>query len=339
MIEIKALLEKLKDQGIRIALISDNLEIKHSGTISQETIMEIKENKAKLIDYFSMRKYLREKSDIPLVPQSECYPLSPAQRRLWFLQQFDKKSFAYNIPFIMSFHGNVDVNALEESFNFLIDRHEILRTVYRIDDTGNIRQWVLPKEECEFKIRYKDVETKDQDAIINTEIDAVTQNAFDLENGPMLRVTLLRKSDHELVFIFVMHHITCDGWSVNNIMRDLFAHYNSKINDEPLNLPTLQLQYKDYSVWHHRFLTDRSKAFWVNQFKDDLPKLNFPLDYPRPAAQTFNGAVLSSTISKEKTQQIEQLYKETGATLLYVGLGNRKCSLIQIFQSNRHCTW
>jgi len=315
MIEEKALLEKLKDQGIKIALTADNkLEIKHQGTISQDTLLEIKTNKAKLIDYFSMRKYLREQSDIPLAAQSISYPLSPAQRRLWFLNQFDKNSLAYNIPFVLSIQGELAIDVLEESFNFLIDRHEILRTVYRFDDSGSIRQWVLPAEECKLQITFIDLENNAHEEIVNANIDTESKKVFDLENGPLLRGTVLRKSSDDFVFICVMHHIVCDGWSVNIIMRDLFLHYNSTLKNEVLQLPDLKLQYKDYAVWHQRFQTDRSKAFWGNQFRDDQPKLNFPLDCARPKAQTFNGAVISSTISEEKARQIEGLYKESGAT-------------------------
>ncbi len=260
--------------------------------------------------------------DIEIVPPQENYQLSSAQRRLWVLSQLEEGNYAYNMPGVYELKGNLDLNALEHSFTQLISRHESLRTIFKQDNEGTIKQWILAADAHHFSFNYQDLrKNNNQEETIKLLIKEEVQHVFDLEYDALLRATLIQQSADSYIFVFVMHHIISDGWSMNILLRDLFTYYNGFINNTPINLPDLRIQYKDYSSWQQGILSgagdklSASKTYWLDQFSGALPVLNMPLDHPRPALQTFNGGNVYSVLNKDTTNQLKSISQQTGATL------------------------
>lgn len=296
------------------------LDIDHPEKISAAIKKEITELKYDLISFLSPAD-----DPIPQLPIQESYELSSAQRRLWVLSKFENGSYAYNMPAAIELKGDLDVQVFEEAFNKLIARHESLRTIFKENATGDVRQWILQEDNHNFKLNYQDLSSSNTEnlekmthAIVNQEMHHV----FDLEQGSLLRVSLLKKSNNSHVFVFVMHHIVSDGWSLNILIRDLLAYYNGLVNQKNVVLPKLTIQYKEYAAWQQANSKDAndqlspSKAFWLNQFKGELPVLNMPIDYARPAIKTFNGGTrIEKTLNKISTQKLLNLTQDNGATL------------------------
>ncbi|MCD0472755.1 condensation domain-containing protein, partial [Flavobacterium sp. JAS] len=152
---------------------------------------------------------------IPKAPESESYPLTASQRRLWIMSQLEGGSLAYNMPGAVLLKGNIDTDKFEESFKLLLQRHEILRTYFKADNQGDIRQYIIPSEQLDFKISIEDFSfVENQQEAIAKYIEERNQEIFDLEQAPLIRASLLKVKEQEYVFFLSMHHIIGDGWSM-----------------------------------------------------------------------------------------------------------------------------
>ncbi|WP_344854078.1 condensation domain-containing protein, partial [Pedobacter jeongneungensis] len=158
--KIEDILKKIRKSNIDISVNGDNLQLNgNNSDLSPLLLAEIKANKEGIIEYLRSNIYnLRDFESIPLAAAATGYPLSSSQRRLWILSQFEEGNIAYNMPGIYLFEGSFDRSALDYAFKSLLDRHEILRTVFRQDDSGEVRQVVLSSEELGFQIRYLDLQ-------------------------------------------------------------------------------------------------------------------------------------------------------------------------------------
>jgi amino acid adenylation domain-containing protein/non-ribosomal peptide synthase protein (TIGR01720 family) len=192
---------------------------------------------------------------IPAVPAQTDYPLSSSQRRLWVLSRFADANVAYNIPGVYIFEGALNREALAYAFNQLISRHEILRTLFREDALGEVRQYILPAGELEFAMEYADLRGQ---ALVEEKIaELVRQNSarpFDLSTAPLVRAALYQAADNRWVFNYVLHHIISDGWSMGILIAELMKLYNARIRGEENTLPGLRIQYKDFAVWQQQQL-------------------------------------------------------------------------------------
>ncbi|WP_442591967.1 amino acid adenylation domain-containing protein [Pedobacter sp. AW31-3R] len=256
------------------------------------------------------------------VAQAESYVLSSSQRRLWVLSQFAEGNVAYNMPGVFYFEGDLDENAFEQSFAALISRHEILRTTFREDASGEVRQYVHTSGQSGFVLERKDVRELSE-AELQTAVLAKLRAAFDLERGPLLRAGLYRIGETKWVFSYAMHHIISDGWSMGVLIAELSAFYNAFLNGRENPYQPLRIQYKDYASWQQSELQGGSlalhKAYWLDQFSGELPVLELPTDRMRPAVKTYNGAVLNSRLSAELTDGLNKLCRDQGCTL-FMGL-------------------
>ncbi|RBL90507.1 non-ribosomal peptide synthetase [Chitinophaga flava] len=250
------------------------------------------------------------------------YPLSSSQRRLWILSQFEESNIAYNIPGVFRFHGNLDTQALTYALNSMVERHEILRTVFREDETGNIMQVILPVATAGCKITGIDLRHAAHprlDELVNQSFTA----PFNLAEGPLLRTTLYQLADDEWVFAYVLHHIISDGVSMGILMKELLLLYNTHMKGEPAPLVPLRIQYKDYAVWQQEQLSGdllkEHSTYWMKQFEGILPVLQMPYDRPRPVIQTYSGRVVKKLLDRKTSENIKALCQEQGATL-FMGL-------------------
>ncbi len=268
---------------------------------------------------------------IPTLQKADYYPVSHAQRRLWVLYNFDLVQTAYNMSACFLLKGDLNYIALEKSFNAIIRRHEILRTYFK-SNNGELFQVV--SDEANLQIKNVDLQVSVSQTSENAAIDEYFESeeiAFNLEDAPLFRVSLLKLTDNSKALVFNMHHIISDGWSLDVFVKELSVFYRKFIQDEQLSLadfeiknPPLRIHYKDFSVWQNKFLQNTAlvksaRKFWLNMFADDIPVLNLPTDFSRPVEQSYKGKYFSFSLTDKQTFDIQQFARKT-KTSLYMNL-------------------
>ena len=266
---------------------------------------------------------------IPKAAVQADYPLSNAQKRLWILDQMEEDSFAYNMPTSLELLGLLDFGALKRAFEAVIQRHESLRTVF-ISRNAEPRQKILPAIDAPInQIRIDPGDTAA--AQIQTLFQRYAIEPFNLESGPLIRALLVKKDDTCHYLFINMHHIISDGWSIGVLVREINENYNTIVQGGELPDDPLAVQYKDYAVWQRQWLEserfDAPREFWHNRFADSIPVLDLPTDKPRPAVQTFNGAVFNTVIPEDETRRLNQLARCHNATLFMALLAVTKVLL------------
>ncbi|MVT11414.1 non-ribosomal peptide synthetase [Chitinophaga tropicalis] len=252
------------------------------------------------------------------------YPLSSAQQLIWISSQSDEASKAYNMPAAYILEGTLDRTALEYAFNRLIARHESLRTVFRKDGLRGMKQFILPQSSAGFNIAYSDLrQDEEQDKSLKGLIYAAATDVFNLSAGPLLRAGLYQLENNKWVFIYTMHHIITDGWSMNVLLKELLLIYEAYTKGEEGALSPLRIQYKDYAVWQQQQMNKASlvnqRTYWLKQFEGELPVLQLPVDYPRPDMKTYKGGSVRKAISLQVSNDIKNIAQERGSTL-FMGL-------------------
>lgn len=259
---------------------------------------------------------------IPVQEQAH-YEVSQAQRRLWMMNEFEAGQTAFNITGSAMLEGPLDIAAFRKAFSQLVARHEILRTTFIRDTDGSPRQVVHAADTFDFAVEYLDVR---QDASpqqkVNMLADELSAWSFDLEKGPLMRVTLLQLDDLHCKVFFTMHHIISDGWSLDVLIKDLFPLYAANVQGGPDPLMPLDIHYKDYTAWRNKQAAGETfrqhRQYWLQQFEGNIPVLQLPTDRPRPATQTYNGAVRTIHFNAALSSGIQQLAKENDVTVFAV---------------------
>ncbi|ACU60886.1 non-ribosomal peptide synthetase [Chitinophaga pinensis] len=261
-------------------------------------------------------------NDAPVpVPIADKYPLSHAQQRLWILDKLEESVTAYNIFTGYELKGSLDIKALDTAFLQLLQRHEILRTVFRSDEEGPW-QYVLSPEESGFEMGYTDLSAKgiiaqqQQLALITGE---EKEYRFALDLGPLIRVQVIRLSVIQHVLLLNMHHIITDGWSQEVLLQDLVTLYAAAVQQTPADLPALPIQYKDYATWQRKQLAgifaEKHAGYWREHLRH-LPVLELPEDYTRPPLKTFNGATLQTWLDGDDYKALQAcLHQRTGISM------------------------
>ncbi|WP_306352312.1 non-ribosomal peptide synthetase [Flavobacterium sp. '19STA2R22 D10 B1'] len=316
----KEIISELRAENIKLILKDKNIEILSLGNkLLPAQIELIKANKAILIDYLT--SFNSEQNTIQPVTISENYPLSDAQKGIWLFSQYYKDSGAYNMPYFMNLEGNYNIEVLKKSIYALLDRHEILRTVFKEDANGEIKQWILPKEAIKFNIAYKDFQKEHNvEELVNAYVKENSYKKFDLENGPLLRVTIIQTDIDNYLLYYNIHHIISDDWSMEVVInRDIREYYNAFLEDKNIELPELITQYKDYAVWELEMSKDESfeghKKYWLDQFKGDLPVIDLYSSKLRPKIKTNNGVSIGTLLSSTIMERLADYRKENRGTL------------------------
>ncbi len=314
-------LNALEENQISILLDGDDLEINFSQeTIPDEVIALLREYKPLLVNYLKEIEGLNSFQGIPIAQPDTSYPLSSSQMRLWLLSQMDEVSVVYHLPFSFKIQGDYDFSILEQSIYALIKRHESLRTVFKEDVEGQVRQWIIPFEALNFKVGFQDLtNTVAAQQQIEDYIRKDNNTPFDLENGPLLRVTFFKLGATDYVCYYNMHHIISDGWSMNILIRDIIAFYRTFSEGVGSALSSLRIQYKDYAVWQneqfHSGAYEAHRVYWMNKFAGNLPSLNLPSKFQRPAIRTYNGRLLGIYLDKADSALIRNYVKAHGGSL------------------------
>ncbi len=242
---------------------------------------------------------------IGAVEKRDYYELSPEQQSIYALTQLDKNNKVYNIPFVLQIKGALDKDKVEHVFKQLILRHESLRTEF-INIKGKIVQKIY--DDFEFKVEYITAEESEVYNIIQR-----FSRPFDLSKGPLLRAILIKVFENKYIMALDVHHIVFDGTSSIILLREFFELYHDKKLQEP------RIQYKDYVEWNkQRLQTEEFKSieqYWLSKFNGEIPKIELPLDYPRPPIQSYEGECYNFTLGEELSIQLKKLAKSNEITL------------------------
>ncbi|MBW8687222.1 non-ribosomal peptide synthetase [Chitinophaga rhizophila] len=237
---------------------------------------------------------------IDKVPDAPYYPLSAAQRRLFFLYEFDRFSLAYNMFQAFRVKGRLDRERLEDAFRGLLQRHESLRTTFMLVDG-------IPMQQVSANVPFEIV-TFNTTSAIHT-----FRKPFILEEAPLIRVGLISTDEDTHLLLVDMHHIVNDGVSLAVIIRDLIRLYNKEV------LLPLKLQYRDYAVWQQSpaqaSIVATQNSFWLKEYETLPGLLNLPADYPRPKIRTHEGKIAAFEIDREITDKLKALAEKESATL------------------------
>jgi amino acid adenylation domain-containing protein len=288
------------------------------------------------------------------VEKKEHYQLSPAQKRLYILQQMEA---VYNMNAAWVLKGVLGKKQLEETFNRLIRRHESLRTSFQMIDDEPIQEihedFDFEIEYFDFKIAQVEVKVKEERSSANRKrlegtrglaplsIDLATRNPqpvtrtiknfirpFDLSHAPLLRIGLIKIDIKKHILMLDMHHIISDGISLGIFIKEFTAVYEGR------DLPGLRLQYKDYSEWqkreNQREVIKKQEEYWMKQFDTEAPVLELPVDYPRPEFQGFEGRTLFFQVGKKETWALKSLANNEDATFYMVLLASLNVLLAKL---------
>ncbi|MBW4602153.1 MAG: amino acid adenylation domain-containing protein [Calothrix sp. FI2-JRJ7] len=253
------------------------------------------------------------------IPREGNIPLSFAQQRLWFIDQFESGSSLYNVPIALHLKGVLNVAALSQTLNEIVRRHEGLRTSFILVE-GQPVQLITPELIINLPIvdlqDLSEVEQKDQVLQI---ISSEAKRPFNLAQAPLLRASLLRLNEVEHIVTFTMHHIISDGWSMGVLVQEVAALYEAFSKCQPSQLPELPIQYADFALWQRQWLQgevlESQLAYWQKQLGGNLPVLQLPTNFKRPKVQTFQGATKSFSLSKNLTEALETLSHNENVTL------------------------
>jgi amino acid adenylation domain-containing protein len=246
-------------------------------------------------------------------------PLSYAQQRLWFLDQLEPNSPAYNIPSAARISGNLDVAALGRAINEIVRRHEVLRTIF-VTSEGQPRQVATDHQPRALEVvDLSRLPQAERESEIWARTAAEARRPFDLSRGPMLRAELLRLAEDEHVLLLTMHHIVSDGWSAGVLVREMAALYAAYAEGRESPLAELPIQYADYAQWQREWLKgavlEEQLGYWRKQLAGAPPLLELPTDRPRPASQSFRGGRVSFALGPELSKELQSLSRREGATL------------------------
>ena len=246
-------------------------------------------------------------------------PLSFAQQRLWFLAQLAPGGIAYNVPLVLRVEGALEAGVLARCLDDLIARHEVLRTSFAGRDGQPVQQ-IAAAGRCELVVEDLDgVACALRWAAVEARARQEATGPFDLETGPLVRARLLRLAARDHVVLVVMHHIVCDGWSMEVLLHELEALYAAHLTGVEPALPALAVQYADFARWQRQWLVggerDAQLRYWTQQLAGAPAVLELPLDRPRPRTQSFHGAYLTVPIGGDVARGLRALGRAEGVTL------------------------
>lgn len=253
---------------------------------------------------------------IPEISRELPLLLSSAQERLWFLDQMNPGSPAYNISYALGIKGYLETEVLAKALTALVQRHESLRTRF-INKNGIPFQEVI--SDLSLDLAQVDLQHIPSDQI-QAELEqrrlSEALKPFETDQAPLMRACLYQLNHSQWVLGISLHHIIADGWSLGVLRRDLGIIYDALIQHGPAELPALPIQYADYAAWDRAQVNDLSAhlAYWKNELYD-LSPLRVPTDFPRPASPSFKGAAQRFNIDKDTAESLRQLSRQSGATL------------------------
>ncbi len=254
----------------------------------------------------------------------EAFPASFAQQRLWFLDQFELGTAAYNLPRVFRISGPLNVDVLTRAFHAVVQRHASLRTVFDSVD-GEARQVVLSDLDVEVPIidlTETPEEERESEALRLASEEG--KKPFDLHEGPLLRTLLVRLGPETWILVLVMHHIITDGWSISCLFRDVTKCYAAFLENKDPELPELPVEYTEYAQWQREYMSgevlSQDVEHWKNTLAGAQTLLELATDHPRPAIQTWHGATKGISLDGATLAQLKSMAQNEKSTLFMVSM-------------------
>ena len=275
-------------------------------------------NLAKKIELAMYTKQELQSLPIVRVSRSKDCPLSFAQQRLWFIDQLEPGNPSYNIPRAIQFTGLLNMEAILQSFNEIVRRHEVLRTRFPAVE-GLPASVIVPEQPLiPLVVDLSELTGTDRGVKIQRLATRDAQRTFDLAQGPLLRVALLRSDEAEHTLLFTVHHIVSDAWSTGVFIHEGVKLYEVFASGKTSTLTELSIQYVDFAYWQQQRMQGKvletHLSYWKHQLGSNPPVLELPTDRPRPAVQSFKGASQSIQIPKSLSEGLNTLNKQEAVT-------------------------
>ncbi|MGO4294286.1 amino acid adenylation domain-containing protein [Chitinophaga sp. RAB17] len=250
--------------------------------------------------------------------EQQYYDVSNGQLRLWLQHQQQEAGDVYNIPVAYRLKGPLNTNILHNALLEVINRHESTRTTFAFVD-GELKQEIKPTAYFSFRLDAIELRSSDDpEAALTKILQEESGVPFDLKVGPLLRFSLYRTGNDEHVLSLTMHHIVCDGWSMEIMFKEIIALYNAGLKKTDPLLPLTTLQYRDYVAWLREHLAQHNAGYsryWKDQFSRPVAPLQLPADFPRPSKQTFNAAMYAFAVDQDMVAQLREMSLEYEATV------------------------
>lgn len=324
--KVETLLQELVQNNVKLSVKEDRLLCQlPDGGIDNSLLDLLKQHKEEIKEIIQTTKKSRltRPSILKRKNDSSAKPLSYMQQRLWILDQIEGSAH-YNISNALLLDGELDVDIFQKAFNTIVERHEVIRTIYEVDENGEPCQVIQPVQPLPIlKVDLTDFSEEEQNKKIKQLQSEDSKLTFDLKKDLLLRVTLIQVKDNSFVLLVTMHHIATDGWSFGILIKEFSTLYRAYSKAEKNPLPDLNIQYADYAYWQQEWLKGETledlKNYWSGQLNDLPPVHSLPLDHARPKAQTFAGNTIYSKIDAETLGGLKKIC-ENECTTLFAGL-------------------
>jgi amino acid adenylation domain-containing protein len=313
------LLSALRARDVRIWVEGDRLRLSApKDALTAELQADLARHKAEILAYLRAASDGRDVPSLTRVARDGDLALSFAQERMWFLQQMDPASVAYNLQANVPLPADLDLPALERALTELVRRHEVLRTTFAARDGLPVQVIAAPSP---IALPVSDLTTlapaervREAERLAGEDV----RRPFDLELGPLFRMRLLRMGDEGHQLLVTQHHVVTDGWSIALLVEEVLVLYRAFSSRERHALPEPELQYADFAHWQRQWLRgealDSRLAYWRERLRGAPPAIELPTDRPRPAVQTVNGARLHFQLPDELSRRVHALSRTEGVT-------------------------
>jgi amino acid adenylation domain-containing protein len=317
------LLSELRQRDVKLWLEGERLRYRAAkDSLTPELLAELKTQKAEIINFLRQITTAANSQIPPIVAceRNGNLPLSFGQQRIWFLHQFEPNSSSNNMPVVVRFTGNLNVAVLEESLREVVRRHEVLRTTFPAVN-GKPTQVIATDVSLTLPIiDLRQVPDQQREAEAHLLATKEAHQPFDLANGPILRLLLLRLTDREHLLIWNMHCIVCDGASSDLFYQDFTTIYKALSAGKASPLTPLPVQYADFTNWQYQWLQgevlESQVNYWKQKLEGNLPIIELPYDHPRPhGVQTYRGDRAALLLSKTLNHALTDLSQKWGVTL------------------------
>ena len=267
---------------------------------------------------------------IDTITEKPFYAVSSAQKRLFVLQQLNPDGTGYNVPSVHIVEGVFEKDRVETAIRNLVKRHEILRTSFAVDGdeivqciNTNVDFNLEYSEQTDTYIAYQRDKIKINSQIKRNKSEEYVDDIvdkfirpFDLSTPPLLRVGLIKLMEKRHLLLFDIHHIITDGTSMSILVKEFIELYEGR------ELETQRIQYKDFSEWQNAYMKSdemiEQEKYWLSKFSDELPVLNMPLDFSRPATQDFHGSRVEFWIGMDLYEKVKAVVQRTNTTMYMV---------------------
>jgi len=315
-------LSYLRSLDIKVSADGDRMRLSAPKGVLTPTLREqLAERKAEILAFLNNANRSANSILTPLQPvaRNENLPLSSAQKQLWFLDQLQPDSSAYNISLTYRLTGQLNVVALEQGLIEIVRRHEALRTTFASVNGEPIQ---VITQEINFSLPIVDLRNlpaTEREAEAQRLVSEEGERPFDLATGPLWRTQLLHLDQQEYLLLVTMHHSVSDGWSISVFEQELAALYEAFCTEKPSPLPELPIQYADFAHWQQQWLQSEDFKsqldYWKQQLGGKLPMMELPTDRPRPPVQSEQGANRTLILPQKLSEALKDLSRQEGATL------------------------